>query len=124
VTLSAAYQTFWYSGGLPKAPGRCFGHSVRDNGPEPFAVVKMQAAAGDTAEVVRFSSMASKTGTRFPGELLMTCKTSAVAVCCSKASRLSVSRLAFSIAITACAAKFCSSAICLSVNGVPPGGMR
>ena len=44
-------------------------------------------------------------------------ETSAVAVCCSKASRVSVKRRAFSIAMTACAAKFCSSAICLSVNG-------
>src|SRR5207249_9457504 len=47
----------------------------------------------------------------------MTCKTSAVAVCCSKASRVSVIRRAFSIAMTACAAKFCNSAICLSVKG-------
>ena len=47
----------------------------------------------------------------------MTCKTSAVAVCCSKASRVSVMRRAFSIAMTACAAKFCNSAICLSENG-------
>ena len=37
----------------------------------------------------------------------MTCSTSAVAVCCSKASRVSVMSRAFSIAITACAAKFC-----------------
>ena len=44
----------------------------------------------------------------------MTCNTSAVAVCCSKASRVSVKSRAFSIAMTACAAKFCSSAICLS----------
>jgi hypothetical protein len=32
-------------------------------------------------------------------------------------SRVSVSSRAFSIAITACAAKFCNSAICLSENG-------
>ena len=43
----------------------------------------------------------------------MTCKTSAVAVCCSNASRVSLISRAFSIAITACAAKFCNSAICL-----------
>ena len=42
----------------------------------------------------------------------MTCNTSAVAVCCSNASRVSVISRAFSIAMTACAAKFCSSAIC------------
>src|SRR5215471_3390221 len=47
----------------------------------------------------------------------MTCSTSAVAVCCSNASRVSVRRRAFSIAITACAAKCCNRAICFSVNG-------
>ena len=47
----------------------------------------------------------------------MTCNTSAVAVCCSSASRVSVISRAFSIAMTACAAKFCSSAICFSENG-------
>src|SRR5207253_9211710 len=36
---------------------------------------------------------------------------------CFKASRVSVISRAFSIAITACAAKFSSSAICLSENG-------
>ncbi len=46
----------------------------------------------------------------------MTCSTSAVAVCCSNASRVSVNSRAFSIAMTACAAKFSTSAICLSVE--------
>jgi hypothetical protein len=45
---------------------------------------------------------------------LITSKISAVAVCCSSASRVSVRSRAFSIAMTACAAKFCSSATCLS----------
>ena len=78
----------------------------------------MQDAAGGIAQrLCAFSSIASNTGARSPGEELMTCNTSAVAVCCSKASRVSVISRAFSIAITACAAKFCNSAICLSVNG-------
>ena len=34
-----------------------------------------------------------------------------------QASRVSVISRAFSIAMTACAAKFCNSAICLSENG-------
>ena len=58
------------------------------------------------------------------GELEMTCKISAVAICCSSASvssrlRLcsSVNRRTFSIAMTAWSAKVWSSAICLSVNG-------
>ena len=66
---------------------------------------------------VAFSSIAFQTGARLPGELLMTPNTSAVAVCWSSASRVSVKSRAFSIAITACAAKFCNSAICLSVKG-------
>ena len=57
------------------------------------------------ASRIALSSIASKTGPRSPGEELMTCNTSAVAVCCSKASRVSVINRAFSIAITACAAK-------------------
>jgi hypothetical protein len=52
------------------------------------------------------------------GELLMTCNTSAVAVCCSNASRVLVIRCAFSMAMTACAAKFCNSAICF--GGIGP----
>ena len=36
--------------------------------------------------VCAFSSIASNTGARSPGEELMTCNTSAVAVCCSSAS--------------------------------------
>ena len=63
------------------------------------------------------SNIASNTGPRSPGDEFMTPRTSAVAVCCSKASRVSVIRRAFSIAMTAWAAKFWSNAICLSVNG-------
>ena len=66
---------------------------------------------------IAFSSIASNTGARLPGEALITCNTSAVAVCCSSASRCSVISRAFSIAITAWAAKFSSSAICFSENG-------
>src|SRR5277367_3249528 len=66
---------------------------------------------------VAFFSIASNTGARSPGEELMTCNTSELAVCCSKASRVSVISRAFSIAMTACPAKFCNSAICLSENG-------
>ncbi len=47
----------------------------------------------------------------------MTLSTSAVAVCCWRDSRSSLSRRVFSIAITAWAAKFWTSSICLSVNG-------
>ncbi len=70
------------------------------------------------------ASMASKTGSSSPGELLMTCSTSEVAVCCSSASerssvrwRNSPSRRVFSMAITAWAAKLVTSSICFSLNG-------
>jgi len=66
---------------------------------------------------IAFSSIASNTGARSPGDELMTCNTSAVAVCCSRASRVSVRSRAFSIAMTAWAAKFCNRAISLSVKG-------
>ena len=51
------------------------------------------------------------------GERLMTLSTSAVAVCCCSDSRSSLSRRVFSMAMTAWAAKFLTSSICLSVNG-------
>jgi hypothetical protein len=51
------------------------------------------------------------------GELLMTLRISAVAVCRSSASLVSLNRRTFSIAITAWSAKVFSSAICFSVNG-------
>ena len=73
---------------------------------------------------VAFSSMAWNTGSSSPGELEMTLSTSDVAVCCSSDSvrssvrwRSSLSSRVFSMAMTACAAKFCTSSICLSVNG-------
>ena len=91
-------------------------------GMETLAVVsvtRMPNAASHSR--IAFSSIASNTGARLPGEALITCNTSAVAVCCSSASRCSVSSRAFSIAITAWAAKFSSSAICLSEKAAPPG---
>jgi len=47
----------------------------------------------------------------------MTCKTSAAAVCCSSASRVSVKSRVFSIAMTAWSAKVQTSSIWRSVNG-------
>ena len=61
---------------------------------------------------VAFASMVWNTGSSSPGELLMTCSTSEVAVCCSSASDSSRVRACtssnsrtFSIAITAWSAK-------------------
>jgi hypothetical protein len=50
-------------------------------------------------------------------ELLMTCSALAVAVCCSNDCPSSLSNRAFSMAMTAWAAKFCTNAICFSVKG-------
>ena len=60
--------------------------------------------------------MASNTGCTSVGEPLMTCRISAVAVCCSSASFVSLNSRAFWIAITAWSAKVCSSASSLSVK--------
>jgi hypothetical protein len=87
------------------------------NGPKKLAVVSKQDAILNATEGVRLLQIVSNTGPRSPGDELMTPSTSAVAVCCSSASRVSVNSRAFSIAMTACAAKFCSNAICLSENG-------
>ena len=58
------------------------------------------------------------TESRSNAERLMTLRTSAVAVCRSSASLVSLNSRAFSIAITAWLAKFSSSEICSSVNGL------
>ena len=55
------------------------------------------------------SAIASKTGCTSVGELLMTRRISAVAVCCSSASLVSFIRRTFSIAITAWSAKVLKS---------------
>ena len=80
-------------------------------------ITRLRVVGRELHEVCALSKIASNTGARLPGDELMTCKTSAVAVCCFNASRVSVKSRAFSIAITACAAKFCNSTICLSANG-------
>ena len=78
-----------------------------------------------------FWATASMTGWRSVGELEITRRISAVAVCCSSASvssrfraSSSVNRRTFSIAITAWSAKVCRRAICVSVKGRPPRGSR
>ena len=71
-----------------------------------------------------FASIAWKTGSSSPGELLITPRTSDVAFCCSSnsvSSRVrassSLNSRVFSMAITAWSAKVRSSATCASVNG-------
>ena len=63
------------------------------------------------------STSVSSTACRSKVERLMTLSTSAVAVCCCRDSRSSLSRRVFSMAMTAWAAKFVTSSICLSVKG-------
>jgi hypothetical protein len=59
--------------------------------------------------MVAFANMASNTGSSSPGELLMTWRTSEVAVCCCSDSRSSFSSRVFSMAMTACFAKLLTS---------------
>ena len=88
---------------VPQSIGECSADTPRvRHGAEVLAVIELQVA--DTRRrtaACAFSSIASNTGARLPGEALITCNTSAVAVCCSSASRCSVISRAFSIAITA-----------------------
>ena len=62
------------------------------DGAETLAVVGRKLPKAASHRRIAFSSIASNTGARSPGEELMTRKTSAVAVCCSKASRVSVNQ--------------------------------
>ena len=64
----------------------------------------------------------SNTGWVSATERLITCSTSAVAVCCSSASCVSLKRRAFSIAITAWSAKVCSR--CTWSGSKLPGARR
>ena len=57
---------------------------------ETARLQKINKTPAGLAERCAFSSIASNTGARSPGEELMTRNTSAVAVCCSRASRVSV----------------------------------
>ena len=85
---------------------------------------EVEDAEAGGADPTAFASMTSNTGWSSPGELLMTSRTSEVAVCCSSASESSRVRAcaasnswAFSIAITAWDAKVSRSLIWLSVKG-------
>ena len=63
------------------------------------------------------AAMASNTGCTSDGELAMTFRMSAVAVCRSSASLVSLNSRAFSIAMTAWSAKVVTSSICFCENG-------
>ena len=75
----------------------------------------MDAADASHSRAAR-SAIASSTGCTSVGELEMTRRISATAVCCSSASFVALKRRTFSIAIAAWSAKVFTRAICLSVN--------
>jgi len=66
--------------------------------------------------VVAAAAMASNTGCTSVGELEITRRISAVAVCCSSASFVSLNNRTFSMAITAWSANVVTRPICLSVK--------
>ena len=71
--------------------GQCGGNATRRHGVEITRHRTCQSTPNAAPHSrIAFSSIASNTGVRLPGEALMTCNTSAVAVCCSSASRCSV----------------------------------
>jgi hypothetical protein len=89
-----------------------------------FALAYRDRSEIGAASRAAVSTTVSSTGCTSAVERLMTLSTSLVAVWYSSDSSRSLVRSrnspnsrAFSIAITACAAKFSNSAICLSVNG-------
>ncbi len=73
---------------------------------------------------VALAKIESNTGCNAPGDELMICSTSDVAVCCSNNSvrssvrwRNSLSSRVFSMAMTAWSANVATNLMCLSVNG-------
>jgi hypothetical protein len=80
-------------------------------------MTRVTAAEWPPDSRLALSAMASNTGCTSDGELAITFRMSAVAVCRSSASLVSLNSRAFSIAMTACAAKFCSSAISSPAKG-------
>src|SRR5262249_57114200 len=76
---------------------------------KPVTVKCPKGAEAGIAQPRRLFEHCVEYRARSSGELLITSNTSAAAVCCSRASRVSVMSRAFSIAMTACAAKFCNS---------------
>ena len=81
----------------------------------PCSRVVMPISAAHSARAR--SAMAWNTGCTSVGDSLITRSTSDVAVWRSSASCVSFINRALRIAICACAAKPCTSAICLSLNG-------
>ena len=72
-------------------------NTVQRGSMEALAVIGPHPPNTASHNRIALSSIASKTGARSPGEELMTCNTSAVAVCCSSASRVSPISRAFSM---------------------------
>ena len=97
----------------PRAPSRDSAPSVQQAvvaDQEDAELRRWRTGAGSCRGSCRTPAAASAT------ELLMTCSTSAVAVCCSSASLVSLNSRAFWIAITAWSAKVCSSRLLLRVE--------
>jgi len=106
-----------YNGAAQPLRYKFSGRAVRSDKPECALGIKVEISELGFTIRVAFARIARKTGSSSPGELLITCSTADVAVCCSSDCRSSLSSRAFSMAMTACAAKFLTSSICLSVKG-------
>ena len=66
---------------------QCGRHAARCDKSKHVTVIGVRTPISASHSRSAFSSIASNTGARLPGEALITCNTSAVAVCCSSASR-------------------------------------
>ena len=96
-------------------------HSMECDARKRIAFARKHVTKFASQILTGFSSIDSNTGCRSPGELTDNLQHLRVAVCCSSARSLvrcsSLSSRVFSMAMTAWAAKFFTSSICLSVNG-------
>ena len=87
-----------------------------DSCPSSPAIATPKVRASNSRS--QHSTIFSNTGFGSAIELPITCRTSAVAVCRSSASRVSLNRRTFSIAITAWSAKDCASAMSRVAEGL------
>src|SRR3954468_9321982 len=72
--------------------GESLRHVVLSSRAQRFTIKKQEAAKVRTTQAVRLLQYRVEDRRELPGEELMTCRTSAVAVCCSSASLVSVMR--------------------------------
>ena len=102
---------------LAQPPGECLRQTAHRRWAEKFAVIDLKGAVCRAAKPVSLFQYCVENGSEVAGRAVDDPQYLGGGGLLLRASRVSVKSRAFSIAMTACAAKFCKRAICLSENG-------